>query len=115
MDKSRVYVMGLSMGGMATFDVAIRYPDIFAAAIPICGSVNPKRITPALRPVKFRLFHGDADNVVPVEGSRHAYRALKAAGVTVDYVEFPGCNHGSWNPAFGYPDFMEWLFSCKKK
>ena len=114
-DKSRVYVMGLSMGGMATFDVAIRYPDIFAAAIPICGSVNPKRITPALRPVKFRLFHGDADNVVPVEGSRHAYRALKAAGVTVDYVEFPGCNHGSWNPAFGYPDFMEWLFNCKKK
>lgn len=33
----------------------------------------------------------------------------------VEYIEFPGCNHGSWNPAFNYPDFMEWLFNQKKK
>lgn len=60
-------------------------------------------------------FHGDADNVVTPEGSRAAYRALKAIGADVEYIEFPGCNHGSWNPAFNYPDFMEWLFNQKKK
>ena len=49
------------------------------------------------------------------EGSRAAYRALKAIGADVEYIEFPGCNHGSWNPAFNYPDFMEWLFNQKKK
>jgi predicted peptidase len=36
-------------------------------------------------------------------------------GADVEYIEFPGCNHGSWNPAFNYPDFMEWLFNQKKK
>ena len=50
--------------------------------------------------MKFRIFHGDADDVVTVKGSREAYKALKAAGADVEYIEFPGCNHGSWNPAF---------------
>lgn len=68
-DKDRIYVMGLSMGGMGTFDMAVRYPEIFAAAIPICGTVNPARLK-AGKSVKFRIFHGDADNVVTPEGSR---------------------------------------------
>ena len=113
-DTDRVYIMGLSMGAMGTFDMVCRFPDVFAAAIPICGTVNASRLA-AAKNVKFRIFHGDADNVVPVDGSRNAYRALKAAGADVEYIEFPGCNHGSWNPAFNYPDFMEWLFNQKKK
>ena len=100
------------MGGMATFDMVCRFPDTFAAAIPICGSVNPKRLISA-KDVSFRLFHGDADKSVPVEGSREAYKALKAAGADVEYIEFAGCTHNSWNPAFNYPDFMEWLFKQK--
>ena len=113
-DRKRVYVMGLSMGGMATFDLAIRYPDIFAAAVPICWVVNPSRLSAAAS-VKFRIYHGDADNVVPVEGSRQAYKALKKAGAKVKYIEFPGVNHGSWNPAFSDVEFMKWLFAQKKK
>ena len=112
-DKKRVYVIGLSMGAMGTYDLAIRYPEIFAAAIPICGTVNPTRLS-AAKDVKFRIFHGDADTVVPVSGSRQAYKALKAAGADVEYIEFPGVTHGSWNPAFTQPDFMSWLFSQKK-
>ena len=113
-DKDRVYIIGLSMGGMGTYDMIIRFPELFAAAIPICGTVNPSRLAD-VKGVKFRIFHGDADNVVTVEGSRAPYRALKAAGVDVEYIEFPGCDHGSWNPAFNYPGFMDWLFSQKKK
>ena len=112
-DKKRVYVIGLSMGAMGTYDLAIRYPEIFAAAIPICGTVNPTRLS-AAKDVKFRIFHGDADTVVPVSGSRQAYKALKAAGADVEYIEFPGVTHGSWNPAFTQLDFMSWLFSQKK-
>ena len=112
-DKSRIYVMGLSMGGMATYDLVSRFPEIFAAAIPICGAVKQGRLC-AAKDVKFRIFHGDADDIVPVECSRIAYRDLKEAGADVEYIEFPGCNHGSWNPAFNYPDFMEWLFAQKK-
>ena len=112
-DKNRVYIIGLSMGGMGTYDMVVRFPEIFAAAIPICGTVNPARLK-AAKDVKFRIFHGDADNVVTTEGSREAYKALKAAGAEVEYIEFPGCSHGSWNPAFNEPDFMSWLFSQKK-
>lgn len=113
-DKSRIYVIGLSMGGMGTFDMAVRFPEVFAAAVPICGTVNPIRL-PAAKDVKFRIYHGDADNVVTPEGSRAAYKTLKSAGADVEYIEFPGCNHGSWNPAFNEPDFVSWLFSQKKQ
>lgn len=112
-DASRVYVLGLSMGGMATFDLASRYPETFAAAIPICGAADTKQLAGA-KSVKWRLYHGDADPVVPVEASRAAYMALKEAGIKVDYIEFPGCEHASWTPAFNQPDFMEWLFKQKK-
>ena len=105
--------MGLSMGGMATFDLVSRYPEIFAAAIPICGAADTKRLANA-KGVKWRIYHGDADTVVPVEASRAAYKALKEAGIKVEYVEFPGCAHASWTPAFNQPDFMKWLFKQKK-
>ena len=112
-DADRVYVIGLSMGGMAVFDMAERYSDMWAAAVPICGSINPNRIDKS-RKVNFRIFHGDADAVVPVEGSRKAYLRLRELGANVDYVEFPGCTHGSGNPAFNLPDFMEWIFSKRR-
>ena len=112
-DRSRVYIIGLSMGAMGTFDMVVRFPEIFAAAVPICGNVQPERLE-KIEGVSFRIFHGDADQVVSVEGSRNAYKVLKAAGVEVEYIEFPGCGHGSWNPAFKYDDFMEWIFKQKK-
>lgn len=112
-DPNRIYIIGLSMGAMATYDLVCRYPDVFAAAIPICGSVNPSRLTTAAG-VSFRIFHGDADAAVPTKGSREAYRMLRSLGADVEYIEFPGCTHGSWNPAFNYPDFMQWLFDQKK-
>lgn len=113
-DNKRIYIIGISMGAMGTYDIVSRYPEIFAAAIPICGMVNPERLSTA-KDVKFRIFHGDGDNIVPVKGSREAYRALKKAGAEVEYFELPGCGHDSWNPAFNYPDFMEWLFKQRKK
>lgn len=113
-DKSRVYAIGLSMGGMGTYDMAIRFPEIFAAAIPICGMVNPARL-PKSKEVVYRIFHGDADDVVSVEGSREAYKALRKCGAKVEYIEFSACTHSSWVPAFNYPGFMDWLFSQKKR
>ena len=112
-DPRRVYIMGISMGGIATFDIVARYPQKFAAAIPICGSVNPQRLT-GTKGVAWRIFHGDSDPSVTVEGSREAYKALRKAGLDVEYIEFAGCTHNSWNPAFNYPDFMKWLFKQKK-
>lgn len=114
-DSRRVYVIGLSMGAMSTYDMVIRYPDLFAAAVPICGSVNPDRISDAVKHTSWSIYHGDADTTVPLDGSREAYRKLWAVGADVKYTEFPGVTHGSWNPAFATPDFMPWLFAQSRK
>ncbi len=110
-DKDRIYIIGLSMGGMATYDMICRYPGFFAAAVPVCGGVDTSRIKDNLGGVKVRIYHGDADSVVPCTLSREAYLAMKKAGVDVTLHEFRGVGHDSWNPAFNTPDFMEWLFS----
>lgn len=116
-DTSRVYLVGLSMGAMCTYDLCCRYPELFAAAVPICGTVNPARILSAegIDRIAFSLYHGDADETVPLEGSRMAFAALKERGASVRLKEFPGCGHGSWNPAFTEPDFLSWLFSQRRK
>lgn len=113
-DTSRIYIVGLSMGGMGTFEMVCRYPDLFAAAIPICGGVNTIRLEKINTETSFRIYHGDADTVVPVKFSRDAYITLKRKGADVEYTEFPGVNHNSWTPAFNMPDFMEWLFKQSK-
>ena len=106
--------MGISMGGMGTFDMVCRYPDLFAAAIPICGGVNPNRLNEIETSTAFKIFHGDADPVVPVEFSREAYTILKAKDINVAYMEFPGVDHNSWTPAFNSPHFMDWIFRQSK-
>ena len=113
-DPNRIYIMGLSMGGMGTFEMVCRYPDLFAAAIPICGGVNIKRLGEIETTTSLRIYHGDADSVVPVSFSREAYTTLKSNNADVQYIEFPGVDHNSWTPAFNMPDFMEWLFSQSK-
>jgi len=78
-DPKRVYIMGISMGGIATYDIVARYPEKFVAAIPICGSVTPRQLINT-KGVAWRIFYGDNDQAVTVEGSREAYKALRNAG-----------------------------------
>ena len=113
-DPHRIYVMGISMGGMATYELCWRYPHLFAAAVPICGGADIYRL-PAAASIPWRIYHGDADKVVPVNFSRTAYKALKNAGAKIIYREFAGCTHNSWNPAFNDPDLFPWLFKQKRK
>lgn len=113
-DPDRIYVMGLSMGAMCTYDLCCRRPDLFAAAVPMCGTIYPDRLR-HIKNIAFSIYHGDADPTVPVEGSREAYRVLRENGVEVRLREFPGQGHACWNPAFCEPDFMSWLFAHKKQ
>jgi len=112
-DNNRIYIIGISMGAMGTYDLTCRFPELFTAAIPICGAVNPERLA-AAKGIRFRIFHGDKDEVVPVINSRNVYKKLKAENIPVEYTEFVGCGHDSWNPAFNTQGFMEWLFNQEK-
>lgn len=113
-DPRRIYVMGISMGAMATYELCWRYPHLFAAAVPICGGADVNRLPAAAR-IPWRIYHGDADKVVPITFSRTAYKALKDADAKIIYREFAGCTHNSWNPAFNDPDLFPWLFKQKRK
>lgn len=112
-DPKRVYIMGISMGAMATYELCWRYPHLFAAAVPICGGADINRLASAAS-IHWRIYHGDVDKVVPVTFSRTAYKALKQAGAKIIYREFAGCTHNSWNPAFNDPDLFPWLFKQKR-
>lgn len=113
-DRSRIYLTGLSMGGFGTFDLAIRKPQLFAAVSPICGAADPARIT-VLKDHPIWIVHGDQDQAVPVERSRSAAAALRAAGGHPIYVELPGVGHNSWNPAWQDEDgVLPWLFRQRR-
>jgi predicted peptidase len=110
-DAKRICVMGLSMGGYGTWDALQRYPDVFAAGVPICGGGDDSGAGQIKAAVW--CFHGDRDGAVPVARSRNMVEAMKKAGGNVKYTEYPGCGHNSWNPAFAEPELLEWLFAQK--
>ncbi len=113
-DPTHVYVGGLSMGGMGTFEAVARYPDLFAAAVPICGGGDVRAFNPNMPKLPMRIFHGSADSVVDVKFSWEMYDLLKHLDWPVEYVEYPAVEHNSWDYAFAEKDFLAWLFSKKK-
>lgn len=113
-DVSRVYIGGLSQGGMGVFDIIARYPALFAAAFPICGAGKINTAADFAK-VALWIFHGSDDDIVPVYYSRNFYRRLKKLHTDVKYSEYPGVRHNSWVNAFGEKDLLPWLFSKSKK
>lgn len=111
--KKQIYVGGLSMGGMGTFEMVRRNPKIFAAAIPICGGGNPATAG-KLKKTKWWVFHGGKDDVVPANLSEEMVGALKKVKATVKFTLYPDANHNSWDPAFAEPTLLSWLFSQRK-
>jgi len=114
-DTKKIYVGGLSMGGMGTFEILWRKPAFFAAAMPICGGGDPAKTTTYGKNFPIWVFHGESDKVVPVSNSRLMVNSLRAAGAQVKYSEYPGVGHDSWTNAFAEPQLLEWLFDQKRR
>jgi predicted peptidase len=113
-DQDRVYVTGLSMGGYGTWALLQATPERFAAAIPICGGGNAALAgySRALRQVPLRVFHGEADQVVPVQESIDMVEAIReAGGEHVELTTYAGVNHDSWTQTYDDPALWEWLWS----
>ena len=101
------------MGGYGTWNVLAKRPELFAAAAPICGGGKPAAVS-KFKEVPIWAFHGADDKTVPVEQSREMIDALKAAGATPKYTEYPGVGHNSWAQTYADPAFYEWLFAQRK-
>jgi predicted peptidase len=112
-DAKRLYISGQSMGGEGTWDLILRHPDIFAAAIPLCGfrfdggPFNAKVVTK----VPIWAFQGLADEVVPAAEYRAVIEAVRAAGGKPQYTEYPGVGHNVWLKAFAEPELLPWVFA----
>jgi predicted peptidase len=113
-DINRIYTGGISMGGMGTFEVVLRNPDIFAAAFPLCGGANPATAKD-MRNTAWWIFHGAKDDVVLPSHSQNMLNALQTEGASVGFTLYPHANHNCWDAAFAEPDLLKWLFKQQKK
>jgi len=118
---------GLSMGGYGTWHLAGKYPGRFAAIVPICGGILMPQISRQQSPDDTKpytdaadkignktpvwIFHGSADEAVPVAESQRMAAAMKALGGEVHYTEVPGVGHNSWDKAYTETEMLTWLFS----
>lgn len=108
-DPTMIYVTGLSMGGYGTWDLLARFPDRFAAGVPICGGGDPGSAD-QIKNIPLWAFHGALDKVVPPVNSRVMVKALQDAGSTPGYTEYPDVGHDSWVYAYREPHLLPWLF-----
>ena len=125
-DTDRIYIEGMSMGGMGTWEMILEHPDLFAAAIPICGRVSTSyyedggKKFDALANMPIWVAHAEDDPSVNVQGSDDAVAALQAHGNTsVKYYKYlpesiwPN-HHHSWKAVYEDEEIYNWLFEQNK-
>ncbi len=112
-DNRRFYVVGYSMGGFGAWEAIQRWPDLFAAAVPVCGGGDEAE---AHRIVNIPLwaFHGALDTIVHVRRSRNMINAVVMAGGMPRYTEYAIINHLCWWLTFSDEKMFEWLFRQRK-
>ena len=121
-DTSRVYVTGLSMGGYGTWSLGTRFPERFAAVVPICGGgeqipvllASPEKKA-AMKEMGVWAFHGAKDPVVPLEESQRMTNALMRAGCKdVKLTVYPDLQHDSWTRAYEEADLWNWFLAHRR-
>ncbi|HLT32976.1 MAG TPA: PHB depolymerase family esterase [Aquaticitalea sp.] len=110
-NKEQVYVGGLSMGGMGTFEILYRKPDVFAGAFAICGAGLPETAEAYAKKVSMWIFHGANDDVVNPQFSVDMVGGILKYGGKPNFSLYAKDNHNSWDSAFDEPELLPWLFS----
>ncbi|NNC95423.1 MAG: prolyl oligopeptidase family serine peptidase [Chitinophagales bacterium] len=113
-DTNRIYITGLSMGGFGTFDAISRYPNLFAAAVPVCGGGDVSKAS-EIAHIPIWIFHGALDEAVSPVHSLNMVSALSEAGAHPGFTLYPETGHFSWVPAYSDTMMMDWLFRQRKK
>jgi len=120
-DASRIYLTGLSMGGFGAWNLAVAYPERFAAVAPICGGGDPyppygydERRAQALKVLPIWTFHGALDTVVKMEETDRMVRILRHFGCSIEFTVYPGAGHDCWTQTYENPKLYEWFLSQRK-
>lgn len=112
-DENRVYLLGYSMGAYGTFHLLATEPKLFAAAVPVAGGGDPGGVR-AHRKVPVWVFHGEKDDVVPIEQSERMVEAMKRARAPVKFTPDPKADHGIGGAVFQNAEMHAWLFEQKR-
>ena len=116
-DRDRVYLTGIGMGGGGALSYALTRPDLWAAVAPLSPESIPgtEELAGNAIDLPVRLFHGDQDPVAPVAGSRLWQRLLLQAGAPAEYFEFPGVRHNTWDFAYKNGAIFEWFGQFRRQ
>ncbi|MBC7948880.1 MAG: dienelactone hydrolase family protein [Chitinophagaceae bacterium] len=112
-DKSRVYLTGLSMGGYGTWELAMKHPEEFAAIAPVCGGGDTSTAW-KLRNLPVWNFHGAKDDVVFPIQSTNMVNAARRYNPAVKYTLYPEANHNSWDLTYDNDSLYTWMLAHKK-
>jgi len=113
-NKKQLYVGGLSLGGMGTYDIVKRNPKLFVAAFPMCGAVDAVA-APKYKHVNWWIFHGANDRNVSPEFDKNLVYDMQQINIPVKYTLYPNTGHGCWDKAFDEPNLFNWMFANIKK
>ncbi len=115
-DPDRVYITGVSMGGFGTWKAIAHSPELFAAAVPVCGGGSPSTARD-IKAIPIWAHHGVADDVVPVAGTQRMVEALERVRGNIKYTEYDeasGIKHNAWTPCYNNPEVFEWIFAQRR-
>jgi predicted peptidase len=113
-DKKRIYLTGLSRGGGAAWEMAIQFPDKFAALAVVCGMAPVPYAHWLNKEMPIWVFHGEDDEVIPVSESDAMVSKLKEMGFQVKYDRYEGVGHNSWGRAYTNDELYDWMANQKK-
>jgi poly(3-hydroxybutyrate) depolymerase len=110
-DEDRVYLTGLSMGGGGAIWLGLTRPDVWAAIAPVCPAppAEAETLAPNALNIPVHFFQGGADTTVRPEGTRTWVKRLQDLGTNVEYTEYPGVHHNSWENAYKDEAIFTWF------
>lgn len=114
-DKQRIYLTGLSRGGGAAWEMAVQYPEKFAALAVVCGMSPLPYATWIDKDMPIWVFHGEEDKSIPISESETMVKRLKGMGYDVQFTRYPGVGHDSWVKAYATEELYEWLEKQRRK
>ncbi|MCS6852299.1 MAG: alpha/beta hydrolase-fold protein [Gemmataceae bacterium] len=114
-DRRRVGLTGISMGGSGVWSWAINFPNRWSALVPVCGGGGYRLQAGRIAHIPCWCVHGELDGVVSVEHSRAMVAALRAAGGQPRYDEYAGVDHHCWDLAYDNDELYDWLLRQRQK